>query len=88
MSIESLCRQSGASWRTLNRAFLERFDQSPKTYYIHLRLNGVRKTLLKGDAETVSEAANRYGFWHLGQFARDYRRFYGELPSQTLRGEA
>ena len=84
VSIETICRLSEASWRTLNRAFLERFGQSPKTYYIRLRLNAVRQALLSGEARTVSEAAHPYGFWHLGQFARDYRRFFGELPSQTL----
>jgi len=29
--------------------------------------------------------ANAWGFWHMGQFARDYRRLFGELPSDTLR---
>jgi hypothetical protein len=26
-----------------------------------------------------------HGFWHMGQFAADYRAIYGELPSKTLR---
>ena len=25
-----------------------------------------------------------HGFWHLGQFAQDYRRMYAETPTQTL----
>lgn len=32
----------------------------------------------------VSDIANRRGFWHMGLFARDYRSFFGELPSTTL----
>jgi len=28
--------------------------------------------------------ANRHGFWHMGQFAKDYKNLFGELPSQTL----
>jgi len=27
----------------------------------------------------------RWGFWHFGHFAQDYRRLFGELPSQTWR---
>ena len=87
VSISEICRQSGASWRTLDRAFNERFGMGPKTYYIRQRLNGVREELLSGSGtETVVNAANRHGFWHMGQFAREYRRFFGELPSHTRRG--
>ncbi len=26
-----------------------------------------------------------FGFWHMGQFAKDYRHYFGELPSVTLK---
>ncbi len=85
VSIEELCLESGASLRSLNRAFKERFGHGPKTYYIRLRLNGVRKDLLSGACTvSIADVANKYGFWHMGQFARDYRLFFGELPSETL----
>jgi AraC family ethanolamine operon transcriptional activator len=32
----------------------------------------------------VHEVAQRWGFWHTGEFAADYCRLFGELPSQTL----
>ncbi len=84
ISIEEICKQSGASWRTLDRAFHEYFGIGPKSYYIRLRLNRVREALLKGSQEpTIIDVANRYGFWHMGQFARDYRKLFAELPSQT-----
>ena len=35
---------------------------------------------------TVQEIAQRWGFWHTGEFAADYRRLFGELPSQTFNG--
>ncbi len=31
----------------------------------------------------IADIANRYGFWHMGQFAADYRRMFAELPSET-----
>jgi AraC-like DNA-binding protein len=34
---------------------------------------------------TVQDVAAHWGFWHLGQFAQDYKRLFGELPSTTLR---
>ena len=32
----------------------------------------------------VADTANARGFWHMGQFAADYRRMFGKLPSETL----
>ena len=80
ISIEEICIESGASWRTLDRAFNEQFGQGPKSYYMRLRLNRVREDLLAASLNgTITDAANRHGFWHMGQFARDYRLFFGEL---------
>jgi len=36
----------------------------------------------------VQDIAARWGFWHLSHFANDYRRMFGELPSETLRSSA
>jgi len=35
-------------------------------------------------AAPVAEVAARHGFLHAGRFAADYRRRFGESPSQTL----
>ena len=84
-TVRRLCRESGASERTLRRGFQERFGVSPKTYLQAQRLIGVRRQL-RTPTETVriADAANEWGFWHMGQFAADYRRHFGELPSETL----
>ena len=85
-SITDDCRASGASYRTLNRAFLDRFGVSPKQYLQAIRLDGVRKQLQrKGPTTKIIDIANDWGFWHMGQLAADYRRQFGELPSETAR---
>ena len=33
----------------------------------------------------IADVANEWGFWHMGQLAADYRRHFGENPSETLR---
>lgn len=49
-----------------------------------MRLNGVRRLLREsGPSLGVAEAAARWGFWHLSQFASDYRRQFGERASET-----
>ena len=60
---------------------------SPKTYLKALKLNEARRELRRSGSAlaSVSDVAMRYGFWHLSQFAADYRWLFGELPSETLR---
>jgi AraC family ethanolamine operon transcriptional activator len=36
----------------------------------------------------VQDVAEAWGFWHLSQFATDYRRLFGKRPSETLRERA
>ena len=87
VAISELCQTIGASERTLRYAFCERVGVPPKAYIKALRLSRVRSTL--GSAScgqfTVQDVATQWGFWHLSQFSHDYRKLFGELPSQTLR---
>lgn len=86
ITVKEICSACNVALRTLNRAFKERFGISPNTYLKQQRLSAVRDDLLLGPPGTqVSDIANRWGFWHMGQFAGDYRRLFGELPSITLR---
>ena len=85
-NVNDLCRITGVSERTLQYAFKEHFGISPKRYLMHVRLNAVRKALSRATPGevTITDMANRFGFWHMGQFAADYRLLFSELPSETL----
>lgn len=83
LGIVDLCAMLGVSDRNLRLAFREHFGIGPMTYYRFIRLNQVR-TALKTDTDlTVAGIARSYGFHHLGNFAVDYRRLFGERPSDT-----
>jgi AraC family ethanolamine operon transcriptional activator len=86
LSMLDLCRELGVSERTLQYAFQEVRGLSPMAYCKASRLNAVRQELTATTAgtTTVREIAQRWGFWHTGEFAADYRRLFGELPSQTF----
>ena len=87
IDVQDLSRVAQVSKRTLEYAFVERFGLAPSAYLKSHRLNSVRRALRAADpeGEKVSDIANRWGFWHMGQFAADYRAQFDELPSQTLR---
>ena len=72
--------------RRLQYAFSDVLGTSPHQYLLMRKLHAVRREL-RGRCRpetTVSRAASRYGFRDLGRFSERYRRFFGELPSQTL----
>jgi len=85
-TIEMICAAAEASWRTLDYAFRERFDLTPKQYLTAARLHRVRQGLMRSGGElAISEIAAYHGFWHMGKLAADYRRHFGELPSETVK---
>jgi AraC family transcriptional regulator, ethanolamine operon transcriptional activator len=87
LSVGELCRAAKVSERTLHYAFLERYGIPPARYIKMYRMNAVRRELARsqGSDSTIIDIANKWGFWHMGQFARDYRVLFGELPSETQR---
>ena len=85
LSILEICNRVGTSRRKLNTCFQEVLGTSPVKYLRSLRLNGVRRALrVAGPNETIQNIAAHWGFWHLSQFASDYKKLFGELPSATL----
>jgi AraC-like DNA-binding protein len=89
LSISELRRAAGVSERALRKGFVERYTLPPAGFLKAFRLNGARKDLrrLASPELRITDIANKWGFRHLGQFAGDYRAWFGELPSQTLNRE-
>ena len=86
LSILQVCSHIGTSRRKLNYSFQDVLGTTPVKYLRALRLNGVRRGLRDAaKGVTVQDVAAHWGFWHLGQFAQDYKRLFDELPSTTLR---
>jgi transcriptional regulator GlxA family with amidase domain len=86
VTLSELVRSVGAPVRTLDDGFRQSLGFSPEAYGKLLRLHAARVDLRKAQAgATVSQVAVRWGFFHLGCFSADYRRMFGEGPSETLR---
>ncbi|MFM0503575.1 helix-turn-helix domain-containing protein [Paraburkholderia caffeinilytica] len=87
ITVLDLCRALRCSRRTLQTSFQRVANVTPVEYLRSIRLNAVRRLLRMTSAEEllIGDAACRWGFTHLGYFAREYRDLFGELPSQTPR---
>ena len=86
-SILQVCHTIGASPRKLEYCFRDVLGTTPLQYLRAVRLNGVRRDLRRNadPAVGVQDIASRWGFWHMSDLSADYKRQFGELPSQTLR---
>jgi len=89
VTVADLCKHAGASRRQLQYAFQDVIGMSPNRYLRAIRLCRVRRELKAGlatGAGSIQDTAARWGFWHMGHFALDYKRMFAERPSDTLRG--
>jgi AraC-like DNA-binding protein len=87
MTLGDICREIGYSSRAVRRTFLEVYGVSPSQYRLAVRLSRVREELKQNPEATgaISFSASRQGFSHMGRFSGQYRRQFGETPSETLR---
>lgn len=86
ITASELAAEAGCAYRTLQISFQDAFEMSPMAYLKTVRLQNVRRELSVADnAATVSQVARAWGFVSMSNFAREYQKLFGELPSETLR---
>jgi transcriptional regulator GlxA family with amidase domain len=85
-SVERLASAVGLSCRTLHRVVRNELGVSPMMLLRRVRLAQARADLeAPGHNTSVTDVAYDCGFSHLGRFAQEYARQFGESPSETLR---
>lgn len=87
LTVEDVAEAVGLSVRALQKGFQQHLNTTPTAYLRDIRLARTHAELSTADpaSRTVTDVALRWGFLHLGRFSVEYRRRYGETPSQTLR---
>lgn len=86
LNIPELCAGMGLSRRALEIAFKEKFGVGPAAFVKSWKMAQSRRLLMQADPQKISVAdvMAEHGFVHVGQFATDYKRWFQELPSETL----
>ncbi|MFC5698399.1 AraC family transcriptional regulator [Pseudomonas sp. GCM10022186] len=86
ITVERLAQLTSVSVRSLFHSFKKNRGYSPMGFVKQVRLRHARQMLLGGQpGTTVAAVAYKCGFGNLGNFAMDYRRAFGELPSSTVK---
>jgi AraC-like DNA-binding protein len=86
VSVAMAARASGVATRTLQAAFQSQCGMGPMQWLREQRLAAAHRCLREatGTSTRVADTALAYGFSHLGEFSRAYRRRFGEPPIRTL----
>ena len=87
LTLSDLVEIAGMSARTLYSGFSRAYGIGPMAYLKRVKLGRCREDLLAAspEAEFVGDIAANWGFYHLSSFAHDFRREFGELPSESLK---
>jgi len=87
--MEDLCSATGVGLRTLQRCFRQCFGVTVTSYLKAVRLDAAYRDLIAAhpSRDTVTTIALHNGCRHLGRFSSEFRERFGQLPSETLRGE-
>ncbi|MBV4541714.1 helix-turn-helix domain-containing protein [Pseudomonas vlassakiae] len=85
LDLDDVARRSGYSRRALEMIFNRTIGMPPGRWFMNIRLNEALRDLLTAKPGCqVIDVASRWGFRHFSRFAYQYRRTFGELPSETL----
>ena len=79
-----LCAVAKASARTLAYIFNELVGMPPLRFLKLRRMHRARWLLRSRVFASVKSVALECGFWEFGRFSIEYRRLFGESPSQTI----
>lgn len=87
ITLSELVDATGVSLRTLQSGFAKYYNTGPSTFIKQMRLNKAREELIATSncETTVAEVAAKWGFYNPCSFSQNYKKIFGESPSETLR---
>lgn len=87
ITLEEIAAAAQTSVRTLQCTFRRFRMTTPMAFLQELRMTAARNELLiSAPGTSVSAVAQKWGLMHAGRFAVNYKKRFGELPSETIRG--
>lgn len=86
ISLSDLVEATGVSLRTLQAGFAKYYNLGPSAFIKQHKMRRAREELLAANhlETTVAEVAAKWGFYNHCGFTLNYRKLFGENPSDTL----
>jgi AraC-like DNA-binding protein len=86
LEIETLAEVTGASVRSIFRAFKQSRGYTPFEFAKRVRLSHARRMLVEAESGgSVTSVCFACGFSDLGRFSKDFAQAFGERPSDVLK---
>jgi AraC family ethanolamine operon transcriptional activator len=86
ISVEEFADALGVSMRVLQLCFRENIGITPRRFLIQMRLNHLHHNLRRRglDSTSVTRLMQDHGIYEYGRAAGEYKKLFGECPSDTL----
>ncbi len=86
IDISVLTNELNISESQLHYAFKKEYGITPKKYLQQLRFNTIKKELITANPNsvTITDIAYKYNFLYMSHFITEYKKIFGQTPSQTL----
>jgi AraC-like DNA-binding protein len=86
VTLNDIVRAAGIPGRTLFKHFENFRGVSPMAFLRAARFEKAREALLHGEpTRKIADVAMAWGFTNMGRFSVEYRKRFGECPSETLK---
>lgn len=87
ITVAEIAEAAGTTPRSLQLYFRSEFGLSPMRYLRQQRLSLARRLILQAPQDSaLGDIVFQSGFSHFGRFSAEYRKAFGELPSETRQG--
>ena len=86
IDMQSIAKEIGHSVSSIYQTFRKHRGYTPMEFLKRVRMRIARQHLLQAyPGSSVTSIALNCGFSHLGRFAVEYKRYFGESPSKTIK---
>jgi len=89
VNIKNFCSETRIAQRTLEYAFIEKYNMTPKAYVNNVRLNQAFKEIIINRYKNVliKDIAYDCDFNHMGQFSKDFYKLFQIKPTQLFQNK-